>query len=486
MPKTIHIIGSGFSSLAAACYLAKEGNKVSVFEKNSSLGGRAQQFTTNGFTFDMGPSWYWMPDVFESFFADFNKKPSDYYSLEKLNPGYRVFFEDNTHFDVSEDLNTIISDFEKIEKGSGKKLSEFIDNAKKNYEIAIKDLVYRPGESILELITPQTALKIDQFFSNIKRDVRKKIKNKNLQQILEFPVLFLGAKPSDTPSFYSFMNYADFGLGTWQPKNGFFDVVQAMVKLGTELGVTYHTNATISKIIVENNAVTGIEINNEILKADVVLSGADYHHTETLLPNENRQYSEAYWNKKTFAPSSLLFYVGFDKKLENVCHHNLFFDSDFEKHAVEIYDNPEWPSEPLFYANFTSLTNKETAPEGCENGFFLIPIAPDLEDTEEVREIYFEKIMSRFELITKQSVRKNIIFKKSFCVKDFKSEYNSYKGNAYGMANTLLQTAVLRPKLKSKKVKNLYFTGQLTVPGPGVPPALISGKLVSQLIKKYQ
>ena len=486
MPKTIHIIGSGFSSLAAACYLAKEGNNVSVFEKNTSLGGRAQQFTANGFTFDMGPSWYWMPDVFESFFADFNKKPSDYYSLQKLNPGYRVFFENDTHFDVSEDLNTIISDFEKIEKGSGKKLSEFIDNAKKNYEIAIKDLVYRPGESILELITPQTALKIDQFFSNIKRDVRKKIKNKNLQQILEFPVLFLGAKPSDTPSFYSFMNYADFGLGTWQPKNGFFDVVQAMVQLGKELGVTYHTNAAISKIIIENNTATGIEINNKILKADVVLSGADYHHTETLLPINNRQYSEAYWDKKTFAPSSLLFYVGFDKKLENVCHHNLFFDSDFEKHAVEIYDNPEWPSEPLFYANFTSLTNKETAPEGCENGFFLIPIAPDLEDTEELREIYFEKIISRFEHITKQNVRKNIIFKKSFCVKDFKSEYNSYKGNAYGMANTLLQTAVLRPKLKSKKVKNLYFTGQLTVPGPGVPPALISGKLVAQLIKKYQ
>ena len=486
MQKSIYIIGSGFSSLAAACYLAKEGNKVSVFEKNTSLGGRAQQFTANGFTFDMGPSWYWMPDVFESFFADFNKKPSDYYSLEKLNPGYRVFFENNTHFDVSDDLNTIISDFEKLEKGSGKKLSEFIDNAKKNYEIAIKDLVYRPGESIFELVTPQTALKIDQFFSNIKRDVRKKIKNKNLQQILEFPVLFLGAKPSDTPSFYSFMNYADFGLGTWQPKNGFFDVVQAMVKLGTELGVTYHTNAAISKISVENNTATGIEINNEVLKADVILSGADYHHTETLLPIENRQYSEAYWNKKTFAPSSLLFYVGFDKKLENVCHHNLFFDSDFEKHAVEIYDNPEWPTDPLFYANFTSITNKETAPKGCENGFFLIPIAPDLEDTEEVRKIYFEKIISRFEQITQQNVRKNIIFKKSFCVKDFKSEYNSYKGNAYGLANTLLQTAVLRPNLKSKKVKNLYFTGQLTVPGPGVPPALISGKLVSQLIKKYQ
>ena len=486
MAKTIQIIGSGFSSLAAACYLAKEGNKVSVFEKNNSLGGRARQFTEKGFTFDMGPSWYWMPDVFESFFADFNKKPSDFYSLEKLSPGYRVFFENNEHFDVSDDLNTIISDFENIEKGSGKHLEKFISNAKSNYEIAIKDLVYRPGESIFELITPQTALKLDQFFSNIKRDVRQKIKNKNLQQILEFPVLFLGAKPSDTPSFYNFMNYADFGLGTWQPKNGFFDVIQAMIKLGTELGVTYHTNSNIEEIIVENNKAVGIKINNEILKSDIVLSGADYHHTETLLPNKNRQYSEAYWDKKTFAPSSLLFYVGFDKKLENVCHHNLFFDTDFEKHAMDIYDNPTWTENPLFYANFTSITNNHTAPEGCENGFFLVPIAPDLEDTEEVRATYFKKIITRFEEITKQDVRKHIIYKKSFCVNDFKSEYNSYKGNAYGMANTLLQTAVLRPKLKSKKVKNLYFTGQLTVPGPGVPPALISGKLVSQLIQKYQ
>ena len=282
------------------------------------------------------------------------------------------------------------------------------------------------------------------------------------------------------------MNYADFGLGTWQPKNGFYDVVQAMIKLGTELGVTYHTNSNIEEIVVENNNAIGIKINNEILRANVVLSGADYHHTETLLPKEYRQYSEAYWDKKTFAPSSLLFYVGFDKKLKNVCHHNLFFDTDFDKHAIDIYDHPKWPTEPLFYANFTSLTNQQTAPEGCENGFFLIPIAPNLTDNEQLREQYFEKIITRFEKITKQDVRKNIIFKKSFCVNDFKSEYNSYKGNAYGLANTLLQTAVLRPNLKSKKIGNLYFTGQLTVPGPGVPPALISGKLVSQLIQKYQ
>jgi phytoene desaturase len=485
MDKKITIIGSGFSSLAAACYLAKEGNIVTVYEKNSSLGGRARQFTEKGFTFDMGPSWYWMPDVFERFFADFNKKPSDYYSLQKLSPGYRVFFENDEHFDVSDNLETIISDFEKVEKGSGEKLKQFILNAKSNYEIAIKDLVYRPGESIFELITPQTALKLDQFFSNIKRDVRKKIKNKNLQQILEFPVLFLGAKPADTPSFYNFMNYADFGLGTWQPKNGFFDVIQAMISLGKELGVDYKTNANIQEIVVEESKIVGVKCNNELVKSDIVLSGADYHHTETLLSDSYKQYSETFWDKKTFAPSSLLFYVGFDKKLSNVCHHNLFFDTDFDKHAIDIYDSPKWTDEPLFYANFTSLTNPDTAPEGCENGFFLVPIAPDLEDTEALRDVYFEKIMSRFEKITKQDIRKNIIFKKSFCVTDFKKDYNSYKGNAYGMANTLLQTAFLRPKLKSKKVENLFFTGQLTVPGPGVPPALISGKLVAQLINKY-
>jgi phytoene desaturase len=485
MKKSISILGSGFSSLAAACYLAQAGNNVTIFEKNSTIGGRARQISEQGFTFDMGPSWYWMPDVFEKFFADFNKKPSDYYHLTKLSPAYNVFFGIDNFVAISDNLAEIINTFEIIEEGSGKKLETFMLEAQSNYNIAIKDLVYRPGESPLELITIETAKKVDQFFSNISKDVRKRFKNKQLISILEFPVLFLGAKPSNTPSFYSFMNFADFGLGTWQPTNGFFDVVTGMANLAIELGVKIKTDANVEKIIVENKIAKGIVINNEKIFSDIVLSGADYNHTETLLDKENRQYSEKYWDKKTFAPSSLLFYIGFDKKIKNVVHHNLFFDVDFEQHAKDIYDNPIWPKEPLFYANFTSLTNPKTAPEGCENGFFLIPIAPGLEDTPELREIYLDKILTRFEQITKQDVRKNIIFKKSFCVNDFVSEYNSYKGNAYGMANTLLQTAFLRPNLRSKKVKNLYFTGQLTVPGPGVPPALISGKLVSDLIKKY-
>jgi phytoene desaturase len=482
MKKSISIIGSGFSAMAAACYLAKSGHEVTVYEKNASIGGRARQMKAEGFTFDMGPSWYWMPDVFERFFADFGKKTTDYYELIKLSPAYRVYYGIDDFIAIADNLPQIIDDFEAIEKGSGRVLMEFMYEAKANYDIAIKELVYRPGVSPLELVTVETAKKIGQFFSNISRDIRKKFKNERLIHILEFPVLFLGAKPSDTPSFYSFMNYADFGLGTWHPKTGMFDVVRAMESLARELDVTFVTNANIEKINVENKIACSIVVNGEKVLSNIILSGADYHHTETLLDQKHRAYSEAYWNSRVFAPSSLLFYVGFNKKIKNISHHALFFDVDFEQHAKDIYDDPQWPKEPLFYANFPSLTDKTAAPEGMESGFFLVPLAPGIEDTEALREEYFDKIIDRFEILTQQTIKSNIIFKESFCKNDFVSEYNSYKGNAYGMANTLLQTAFLRPKLKSSKVKNLYFTGQLTVPGPGVPPALISGKLVSELI----
>lgn len=484
MKKNIAIIGSGFSSLASASYLAKSGHAVTIYEKNSTVGGRARQLKKDGFTFDIGPTWYWMPDVFERFFNDFGKKPSNYYELIKLSPAYQVYFGINDFIIIADNLNEIKNTFEKIEAGSGEKLETFIKEAKHNYDIAIKDLVYRPGLSPLELITLETAKKINQFFSNISKDVRSRFKNKRLIQILEFPVLFLGAKPSNTPSFYSFMNYADFGLGTFHPKNGMYSVILAMESLAKELGVQIKTNSNVEKIEVENGKACALVVNGNIIETDIVLSGADYHHSETLLDQKHRAYSEKYWDKKVFAPSSLLFYVGFDKKIENVEHHSLFFDVDFDIHAQDIYDKPKWPENPLFYASFPSKTDASSAPEGKEAGIFLIPLAPGLNDTAELREEYFEKIITRLEKLTQQEIRKNIIFKESFCVNDFIKEYNSYKGNAYGMANTLLQTAFLRPKLKSNKVKDLYFTGQLTVPGPGVPPSLISGKLVAQLIEK--
>jgi len=485
MSKTINILGSGFSSLSAACYLASEGHNVTVFEKNSQLGGRARQYEKEGFLFDMGPTWYWMPDVFERFFNDFGQKPENFYRLEKLNPAYQVYYNIEDSIKISSNIDDIYLMFEKEEKGSSVQLKKFLKQAKSNYDVAVKDLVYRPGVSPLELISPKTITKLNQLFFDIRKQVQKKFTNPRLIKILEFPVLFLGAKPSDTPAMYNFMNWADFGLGTWHPKGGMFEVVKGMVALAEKLGVTFVLNSPVDKIEVNNKGnATGLLVNGEIKSADIVLSGADYYHTEKLLDPVHRQYSDKYWDKKTFAPSSLLFYVGFNKKLQNVSHHTLFFDEEFDSHAEYIYDTPAWPKDPLFYASFPSITDRAFAPENKEAATFLIPIAAGIEDTEFHRKKYFDLILKRLEKLTKQELKNEVLFVKSYCINDFIKDYNSYKGNAYGLANTLTQTAFLRPKIKSKKVNNLFFTGQLTVPGPGVPPALISGKIAAQSILK--
>lgn len=482
--KKVIIIGSGFSSLASACYMAKAGYSVEVLEKNEQIGGRASMLEMDGFKFDMGPSWYWMPDVFERFFADFDRNVSDFYTLQKLSPAYRVYFGENDYIDIADDPEQIIETFEKIEIGSGIHLRDFMDKAKANYKIAMQDLVYNPGKSVLELISLETAKRLPLFVQNISETVRKNIKNPKLRSILEFPVLFLGAKPGNTPAFYNFMNHADFGMGTWYPTGGFNAVATGIARLAEELGVKFHLNSEVIKIETVGNAVTKIITTKAAFDADLVISGADYAHTETLLNPVKKNYRESYWQKKTFAPSSFLYYVAFDKKVPQLQHHNLFFDTDFDEHAREIYDNPALPRKPLFYANFSSKTDDGLCPEGKEVGFFLIPVAVDLEDSPEIHDRYFELIMDRVEAVTGENLRTSVLFKKSFGVQDFKERYHSCRGNAYGLANTLLQTSVLRPRIDNKKLKNLFYTGQLTVPGPGVPPALISGKVVTDYILK--
>ena len=401
-----------------------------------------------------------------------------------MNPAYEVYYNPGDSIKISSKIDEIYALFEQEEKGSSIQLKKFLAQAKSNYDVAVKDLVYRPGVSPLELISPKTITKLNQLFFDIRKQVHSKFTNPRLLKILEFPVLFLGAKPSKTPAMYNFMNWADFGLGTWHPKGGMFEVVRAMEHLAKDLGVTFITSANVEKINVASNKADSISVNGETIAADFVLSGADYHHTEQLLDLKYRQYSEAYWTKKTFAPSSLLFYVGFNKKLSGVSHHTLFFDEEFDSHAEYIYDTPSWPKDPLFYASFPSISDEAFAPENKEAATFLIPIASGIEDTEAHRTKYFDLIIARLEKLTSQKLTDDILFVKSYCINDFVKDYNSYKGNAYGLANTLTQTAFMRPKIKSKKVTNLFFTGQLTVPGPGVPPALISGKIAAESILK--
>ena len=488
MQRKIVVIGSGFSSLSAACCLAQAGCAVTILEKNNTPGGRARQFSAQGFHFDMGPSWYWMPDVFEDFFKLFGKTPSDYYELIRLSPSYRVFFEENIQMDLPANTSDLYALFEEYESGSGEKLKKFLADAQFKYEFGMREFVHKPGDSVFEFFDIRilkAAFKL-QLLSSLSSEVGKLFKDSRLVRILEFPVLFLGATPENTPALYSLMNYADMILGTWYPKGGMVKIVDAMVALAESLGVQFEYEANVNQIEVKDGKATGARtVDGRFFEADAVVGGADYHHVEQkLLEPRYRMYSEKYWDSRVMAPSSLVFYLGIEGRLKNLKHHNLFFDSDFKQHAFEIYDTPEWPSDPLFYVCMPSATDDSVAPAGCENVFILIPIAPDLSDSETIREQYFNLVLDRLEELTEQTIRDKIRYKRSFGVSSFKEAYNSFKGNAYGLANTLRQTAILKPKMKSSKVHNLFFTGQLTVPGPGVPPALISGQVVAKAVLK--
>jgi phytoene desaturase len=488
MKKAI-VIGSGFSGISAASFMAQAGWDVTVLEKNTMPGGRAQKFSQQGFTFDMGPSWYWMPEVFERYFNCFGKKVSDYYTLKRLDPSYAVYFPENK-IDIPADLSALKQLFESIEKGSAAKLDQFLKEAAYKYEVGINKLVHKPGLSLTEFIDLDLAkglLKLD-VFTSMKKHISKYFKSPQIQQLLEFPVLFLGALPQNIPALYSLMNYADIKLGTWYPDGGMYSVVQAMYELASELGVQFQFGKNVTSVNIENGKAVSVSAGDEVVYADVVISSADYHFTETkLLSEKYRSYSEEYWDKRVMAPSCLLYYVGLDKKLNGIRHHSLFFDVDFDKHGKEIYDEPKWPTAPLFYVSAVSVSDGGSAPEGCENLFFLIPVASGLSgDTETLRDEYFLKIVERFEKQTGETIQHNIIYKRSYSVSDFVNDYNSYKGNAYGLANTLMQTAIMKPSMKSRKVNNLYFAGQLTVPGPGVPPSLISGEIAAKQILKEQ
>lgn len=487
MAKRVVVIGAGFAGLAAACCLAKAGHSVTILEKNNTPGGRARQYTTDGFVFDMGPSWYWMPDVFEQFFNHFGKKAADYYQLKRLDPSYSIFFGQNDVMQVPAGMDELFALFERYEPGSSPNLKKFLAEGQYKYEVGMADFVHKPSHSILEFADLRILKSMFrlQMFTSMSTHIRQLFKNRQLIELLEFPALFLGATPAKTPAMYSLMNYADMALGTWYPMGGMYKIVEAMVSLAEEMGVVLQLNQEVKQITTSNGMATTVITQNAEYPVDAVVGGADYHHLDQqVLAPDQRNYDAAYWDKRVMAPSSLLFYVGVKKRLKNLQHHNLFFDEDFTQHAIDIYEQPRWPEKPLFYVCVPSITDSSVAPEGYENLFILIPLAPNLEDTEAQRERYYQVVMERLERLTGQEIRSEVVYKRSYAHRDFVQDYHAFKGNAYGLANTLLQTAFLKPKLRSKKIANLFFTGQLTTPGPGVPPSLISGQVVAKEVTK--
>jgi len=484
--KHITIIGSGFAGLSAAAYMAKEGHQVTVIEKNEQAGGRARSFESAGFTFDMGPSWYWMPDIFESFFKDFGKQPNDFYQLIRLDPSYQVLWED-LQLPLPANFTELKAVFESLEKGAGNQLELFLKEAAYKYEVGIHKFVEKPGLSITEFFTLDVAksvFKID-LLTSIHTHVRKHFSNPKLIQIAEFPILFLGALPKNTPALYSLMNYADMKLGTWYPMGGMTELVKGMQQLAMNLGVQFKFNESVLSFEYQNKSISKIITDKNTYPTDAVIAACDYHHLETaVLAPTYRNYTDDYWEKRKMAPSSILIYLGINKKLKNILHHNLLFDAPFDQHAQELYTQPQWPSDPLMYVNCTSASDPSVAPEGNENLMVLIPTAPGLIDTDEIKEAYFKKAMAKLEKHFGEDIESHIVYKRIYAAKNFIADYHAFKGNAYGLANTLDQTAILKPSIKNKHLHNLIYAGQLTVPGPGVPPAIISGKLAAQLTLK--
>jgi phytoene desaturase len=486
MKKKVVVIGAGISGLSAACFLAQAGYEVEVLEQHSMPGGRARFWETSGYRFDMGPSWYWMPDIFEDFFAHFGKKPSDYYDLTRLDPSYSVYFSLQERTDIPAGLKAFEQFCELKEPGCSQKLREFLEKARFKYETGMYDYARKPSLSFSEFLDPKLITKgmSVQLFSSLRTHVEKYISHPHLKALLEFPVLFLGSSPQNTPAMYSLMAYADIVLGTWYPMGGMYKVVEGLYSLALELGVTFQFNVAVTKFHITNGSIDKILTADDSVSADVIVSTADYHHVETqLLPTEYRSYPLSYWKSRVMAPSCILFYLGLSKKIPDIHHHTLFFDEDLDIHTDDIYARPQWPHDPLFYVCAPSVTDSSVAPPGCENLFVLVPVATELEENAHIISRYREYTLEKMETAFGCSIRDSIVVERSYSRKNFIEDYNALRGNAYGLANTLSQTALLKPSMRSQRVKNLFFAGQLTVPGPGVPPSLLSGQMVAGCVK---
>lgn len=461
--------------------------QVTVLERNDTVGGRARTWEHEGFTFDMGPSFYWMPDVFDRFFTRFGNSAKDHYELLRLAPSYSVIFGPDDRWDMPTGREAVAALFDREEPGAGKKLTAFLDEAAVKYRLGMQDIVYKPSLSWAEYVDPRVLIGLfrTSILSSLRSHVRKMFTSDRIRRVMEFPVLFLGATPQNTPALYSLMNHADIDLGTWYPMGGMGKMMDAMRRVAEDQGAVIRTSDAVKRIIVKDGKAIGVEAESGTYEADTVLATADYHHVEMdLLPPEHRSYSPKFWKDRTMAPSTLLFYIGLDTRIPDIQHHTLFFDEDLDRHGADIYTHQRWPDKPLFYVSCTSKTDPSVAPSGCENVVILIPIASGSVDDDATREHYFQIIADRMQRHLGVDIRQHIKVKRSYCVKDLETDYNAFRGNAYGLASTLRQTGPLRPRVKSRKVQDLYYAGQLSIPGPGLPPALISGQVAADLILK--
>jgi len=479
------VIGGGFGGLSTACYLADAGADVTLLEKNDQLGGRASTLEADGFRFDMGPSWYLMPDVFETFFGHFDREPADYYGLTRLDPHYRIFFKDGDRVDMVPDRDENRATFEAYEPGAGDAFEAYLEKAKQNYEVGMRHFVYEDRPRLRDYVDAdvlQNARALS-LLGSMQDHVEEYFDHPKLQQIVQYTLVFLGGSPTNTPALYNLMSHVDFNLGVYYPEGGMQGVVDGIVALGDELGVDYRTGQPVAEIAGRKGGFAVRTEGGETYLPDLVVSDADYRHTEQdLLAPEKRQYSERYWESRTYAPSAYLLYLGVEGDVDPLEHHTLVLPTEWSGHFADIFDDPAWPDDPAYYVCVPSETDEDVAPEGHSNLFVLVPIAPGLEDGPEARARYRDLVLDDLAENAGVDLRDRIVFEETFSVSEFADRYNSANGTALGLAHTLDQTALLRPPRASEEVPGLFFTGSYTTPGIGVPMCLISGLLTAETV----
>ncbi|MFC7073175.1 phytoene desaturase family protein [Halovenus rubra] len=481
----VTVVGSGFGGLSTACYLADAGADVRVLEKNEGLGGRASVLKQDGFKFDMGPSWYMMPDVFERFFDHFDRNQADYYELEQLDPHYRVFFKDGDRVDARGDPEAMKEVFESYEPGAGEAFEEYLDTSKNHYETAMEKFVYEDRTRVRDWVDTDVMTEAPiglQLLGSMDSHVGKYVDHPKLQQLLQYTLVFLGGSPKNTPALYNIMSHVDFNLGVWYPDGGMSSVVDGLVELGEELGVEYVTDSEVNSL---TRGRDGFIVDSETGKyrPDRVVANADYAHVEReLLPEHEQEYDDEYWDSRTYAPSAFLMYLGVEGDVEPLEHHTLVLPEDWDEHFEQIFELPSWPDNPAYYICVPSRTDDTVAPEGHSNLFVLVPLAPGLPDTDALRERYRETLLDDIAENTGVELRDRIVVEEHFCVRDFAERYNATRGTALGLAHTLRQTSLLRPSNRSSEVDGLYYTGSFTTPGIGVPMCLISGENTAEAL----
>ncbi|MFX1510653.1 MAG: phytoene desaturase family protein [Promethearchaeota archaeon] len=489
-PQELLIIGAGVGGLSAAALLAKEGYDVTVIEQNHEPGGRARIWEIEGFVFDMGPSWYLMPEIFENFFNEFGKSVADYYELMRLDPNYRIFFGVDDIVEITADLDPNLSTFEGFEEGGAEKLQEYLDKSKETYEYMMQGIMYKDLDSLWSMFSPslmRAGSKL-HILSNIDGYVRKFFKSDRARKILEYPIVFLGGNPKNTPALYSIISHIDYNLGVWYPKGGIGKIPESLMKLAQEQGADIKFGVKARHIDIDKRNAHKVQTTQGEFETDLVVVNADYPYTEIeLLDSEYQTYPAKYWESKVIAPSAFVVYLGVDRKLDQLTHHNVFLEYDWVQHFDQIFEDPAWPDKPAYYVCCPSRYDPLVAPKGKENIFITVPVSPGIEDTPKIREAYLNKIISHMEKLIGERFNDSISIKRTFSLNDFSTDYNAYKGTAVGLTHTFRQSAFFRPRHRSKKVKNLFYTGQYTHPGIGVPMALVSSKIVTnQIQKQYQ